>query len=1019
MAACEVKSVLAPNGKESILYRSLRAHYKDQQKALEAWTILRLSSTKEVMGDWQSEDYDQSKLDANGEPLFETIINEDFLEREEARQAVKGTVANKIKRLERIEKLKASLEDSLSNKIRQMESQMTPNKKIVNSIKALKTNLANLSSVEAMLTFTSNAKNEINMTEYRFEKELNGKARAISLSRLKDYVSVYDFLDGVLAEFTADPELRKTFKSELSDMRDIIATKEAIKNSYREHMRGVVAKELSKFSNKLSEEDIENLLNRAESDISSSAKVLDYLGDSKDPILALVAKQVDEQQQKTRENHIVIRKELVDKLRAVEEANPKAKGNSRKLFDKILVKDEQGNLTGEYIDSESIEFQLLESNGQDKALVEFYKFFDKQYKDAIAKLPGTVDMGNRLPAIMRGDLERIKATSDRGFAGTMREYVDNKFKKSNMDEDRGQIVDDDGQPVNYVPVMFTASYDSREYNRNYARLVKEGVSKEEAEKQAKKIATEIMPKTISYDLAESLSAFTYMAENFQNISEIMTTLDAAKDLVTEREYKRVDSNGIPLLNKLKDRNDRDIVIKGNESNAAKQIDSFFKMQVYGQMRQELGSFSLLGQEIDTSKLIGQIKGFASIQLLAVNVTAGISNVAMGETMQWAEAMAGEYYNAKDYRKATTEYAKLLGSTLGDVGSRSVKGKVNLLNEMFDFLGEYTEEVKGVEAEKATKLAQVANASSVFFIMKAGEHAMQSRAAMAHLMGIETFDSKGKPVGNLYDSFKVVDGVLKQDEVYIKRDGALVKYDVKEKRAIARRVGYMLRYMHGNYKSTTAVAWQRNAVYGLIGHCRKWVRPGFNRRFGKKYYNEMADRDIEGNYIATLRFLNQVRKDIARFKFDLVSQKWSDLDGVDRANIRRSITEVGVIACALTATLLMSALGGGLKDDDDSARAMAIRSSTYFTNRLFLELTAFMSPGQMWDLIKSPATCMSPLEAIGKCLEQLIAQDIYERGPHKGEYKLTNYGQKLIPIWKQIRSFTPEGMKDKNEYFSKN
>jgi hypothetical protein len=71
-ATNELESVLAPNGKESILFDSILKLQPDAEQALRMWAQAYTPSFKTVYGDWEKGE-SSLKLDANQEPLLSGI----------------------------------------------------------------------------------------------------------------------------------------------------------------------------------------------------------------------------------------------------------------------------------------------------------------------------------------------------------------------------------------------------------------------------------------------------------------------------------------------------------------------------------------------------------------------------------------------------------------------------------------------------------------------------------------------------------------------------------------------------------------------------------------------------------------------------------------------------------------------------------------------------------------------------------------------------------------------------------
>ena len=65
----EIKTVNAPNGKESLLYNSILSQEPSREFALRAWAQVYTPSFKEWFGDWEKKE-GSKVVDENGEPLL-------------------------------------------------------------------------------------------------------------------------------------------------------------------------------------------------------------------------------------------------------------------------------------------------------------------------------------------------------------------------------------------------------------------------------------------------------------------------------------------------------------------------------------------------------------------------------------------------------------------------------------------------------------------------------------------------------------------------------------------------------------------------------------------------------------------------------------------------------------------------------------------------------------------------------------------------------------------------------------
>lgn len=1024
--SCKVNRVFAPNGEPSKLYSDLLAKFKDQNLALDIFVSTRTNAFKKVFGDWTSEDY-EGKLDVNGEPLMTDVIRKEYIEDQDILDASKRDSKNYMKSITKVESLVNSTRDVLIRRIIELERNTGKGSEVIKGkLNKLKKNLKILDWRKVTIEFSAAAAQNIDHAEKRIDSELAKKEpNAKVLHRFNNMLTAFDVLEEMRDEIRANSIMLESMQEELKVIDSLIGIKEGAKKKYNNFMEDRVAEVLASKSFKYSTEELRQFLKRAPQDIKSRERWLMFAGDSSDTTIALVAKLVNEQQQKTRHTSITFTRSLSEKLEAMEKERSQFKGNAEKMYDPMLERDSKGKLTGYIVHPKKSkpQYDKFKAEYEGTATFEFYNFFLSNYERLNSYLPSSSNMEHRLPTLLKSTLEGVLSQDNK--LDKVANHVINSIEATNTDLELGQLTDDSHQAVNSIPIHFTQNYDSSVFRSKYRELIKNGVAEADARKQATDYARAKLPENISYDLGASLQAFEYMAENYANLNEIIDVVEGAKSMLYNRELTVTNAQGKPFITNLTDMfgdkiGDTDMLIKGSESNAYKMIEAYIASQVYGQTEEDLGNFQLGNMQIDTRKLLKNIMSANSSIMIGFNVMAGTSNILMGESMQWADAFGGEYYNSTEYLKSTSIYAKELPKILGDVVERYPKSIVNVLAEHYDFLGDYFP--GGVGASDSSAVRRAAKSGSIFFINSMGEHLIQCKAAIAMLLHTKTYDENGKEIGNLYESHTVKDGVLTiPDNIYIEVAGVKVKYGKVQQYAMSRKIQTVLRKMHGNYNSQTAAAWQRNAVYGLVGQFRKWIYEGWVRRTGKGQPNEFLEQDIEGNYRSFGKFVAGLIGDLSKSKFENALH-WKDMTNHQKANVKRTTAEIGFVVVSAVSLAILKSLAEGLDDDKDKKMLAALRFNMYLANRLQTELMFFVSPLDAWQIFKSPAAVMSMTERVTQTLYYGLPwnwDEKYEAGVNKDKNKFINNATKLIPLYKNIEKLSPNGIKGQVEYFNIN
>jgi len=350
-------------------------------------------------------------------------------------------------------------------------------------------------------------------------------------------------------------------------------------------------------------------------------------------------------------------------------------------------------------------------------------------------------------------------------------------------------------------------------------------------------------------------------------------------------------------------------------------------------------------------------------------------------------------------------------------------------EAYDVFQEFDEFGKPLESNmKAGRYASKVS----FIVQNAGEHMIQSELAIAMAKSHRILDGKivsyhswvkerNKPLTkasraefetlgqDVYSSIEVVDG-----KVNIK---GLTSN--KEMIQFTERIKGVYQRLHGNYSKKDQAGINKKALGRLVMLFRKWLKPGWNRRFAKETFDSRDAFDqrlgdnIAGNYTTAFRFLKQMYQDnkgAAAFLAIINKDKsgWNNLPEWKKSNIKRTFAETAFILGSL---LLIAALGEP-DDDDDWTKNMAI----YQAHRLYSELRFYSSPTEALKVLRSPSASLNTVEKFGKTIGYLTEPvfdmsfewERYQSGPHKGELKVGVHAWSLVPYGNQVsRAMSPE------------
>ena len=618
--------------------------------------------------------------------------------------------------------------------------------------------------------------------------------------------------------------------------------------------------------------------------------------------------------------------------------------------------------------------QMQELKKSSKPIARWYSYIDQLDEEANNMLPYNYHLNGRLPGIARSFLERIKSGQSMSILAS--KTFDTGLFLRPEDTEHGeqglQYEDEQGRVKYFLPIHYT---------------------------------NKIEPDNQSYDLAGIYFRFWESANDYKHKRKILPEIELAKHFINKRSTVASKKGNRLLLQKLQQAagvspdKDKKIVEQGlptkEKTVMADMFNDWFEMAVYGRKSTDKATTSLFGskKEFDVAKFADLINKYTSLNLLSLNVVQGVANVAIGETLEAIEAFASEYVSVKSFTKATGIYTSLLPALLGQSGRRNDTSLLGLLIEKFDILDEtpiYT------NFDKATRLGQAMSSDTLFLLQHAGEHFMQSRFMIAHLLEKKAYDRNGKELkGSMFNYYYVKNGELElKPEVDLRKSHWTKEEQAKFKQQLKGR----LSRMHGEYSDLGRVAIQRLALGRMAYMFRKFLVPGLRRRWGKKTYIERLGQTVEGNYLTFGRFVGQLTKDMVHLNFALMSEDWSALSNHERANVKRTAGELSFLFAAIfMANMLFAAKGG----TDDPAEDRWLSFLSYQAYRLKAELTFYVLPGSAMQILRSPMASMSVIQNLGKLSIQILNPgELYKRGPWKGQLKLKKDMIQMVPMYRQ-------------------
>jgi hypothetical protein len=415
-----------------------------------------------------------------------------------------------------------------------------------------------------------------------------------------------------------------------------------------------------------------------------------------------------------------------------------------------------------------------------------------------------------------------------------------------------------------------------------------------------------------------------------------------------------------------------------------------------------------------------LMSITSISSLGLNAFSAFNNVAYGNIQLFTERMAGEYFTTKSWRRASAIANKLPFYNF----SNKPDDKDAAIANFFDVVErgkELGDKKGGVIKENDTKEKII---NSLFFMQNAGEIQMQNSTLFSVLMETPvkiTKEDGSITDGYLYDYMDSVEGnVIVKDNVKVKAEnGEWVDVDDRQLARIRQKTYSINQYLHGIYNKEDASTVNKGWIGRLAMHFKKWMRPGFNRRFGSRFgqafWNESRESLDEGMYVGTAKFLWGAMKN-AKTEESMAAQ-FKTLDKKQQSNIIRTGVEMTAALSLGALAFMLAKIIEGLEPEEDEY--LALYAMHYMTQRLYREQLTYsfkanedakrtlQSPIASWRFVNDTAKSMAHVMGIpfaGTFMEDIFGNPYYEAGYKKGEHKGLYKLKQMIPLAKTFMQY---------------
>ena len=383
----------------------------------------------------------------------------------------------------------------------------------------------------------------------------------------------------------------------------------------------------------------------------------------------------------------------------------------------------------------------------------------------------------------------------------------------------------------------------------------------------------------SFDLHTIGLLHSIMGKNYEEKKAIESTLLVLTEVMAKKKYPVLDS--VTGKQKIDAQTKLPLWESGDKSAELSKAQSMIENRLYSITTKQAGGFKVAGKTIETQQVIKTgLKYFGTVSLV-FNYANSIVNTTTGTFSNLIEAVGGELYNLRDYKKAQQLYNFDLKNIMADMGVNVNKSRTNLLMSNFNTMG--PAHIKN-NFEEGSRMEGLMNQDSLRPLANIGEHMMQGKVMYAILNSIKVQNKKGQWLDiNGQPTTSKSKAASMHDMITFKTNAKggqqMVLHPAVQntsfttgggQEAILLETRNLIRSkvdeLHGQYTNDIQAHAQRYMLGKMGFFLRKWMIPGYLRRFrgiqnsfkpsdaelkeADEFYSADQKNHMEGYYIST-------------------------------------------------------------------------------------------------------------------------------------------------------------------------
>jgi len=562
-----------------------------------------------------------------------------------------------------------------------------------------------------------------------------------------------------------------------------------------------------------------------------------------------------------------------------------------------------------------------------------------------------------LPKIRKAQISTLKSGN---FLQTAKEFYNETFTQQSDQEDLGELTnasdvykvytDLSGKEVRYIPIHYRIKISQKEQ---------------------------------SIDLPTIYSMEFQNAVKFNTKNKVANDLLMFKDVIQEGKFIKKKGFGNRIISSVYNKNNDPVEYSKEDAYLIKMLDTMLNNRLYDKSIEYAGQ--IFGQDIN--KLESFIRGTVSKASMALNMIGAPANVITGKSQSMLEVIRDPNLHRDNVVKAEKAYYQNIGGFMDDMGRNVYKSLGNQLLISYGGLVSHNMIVNDYEHNKALAMT---GTKPLYFFQESGEHHVQAVHTMTILDAAKILNAKGEYLDkdgkvttrdnavSLLDITTLENGKLGttiKTPFYTTLD-RMNEFSKGGKNTVRSYIQSSLIKSQGNYSNEYTNELQRKFYGKALIHFKKHIiSPTLSRWRGISTnlgsddnvnikFNYDLQRPDEGNYVTTIRWIkNSVLPKIKKLQLDLLMKDFNSRSDWEKANIKRTFTEIAIIQVFAGLSLMFAASAGD--GDDDLWYAAAI------FRRLESEASQYYDITEAWRVFKNPISSLNFLESTSSLLGSLI------------------------------------------------